>query len=394
MDTLCIPVDPHPTVKALRKKAIQLLGRTFHEARAVLILDRELEIVNSSTASFLELGTRLLCSGWMKRLWTLQEATLASEALGEDRLFFQMGDGPFPYRKYDPDRPASIAYNKLTTELAAEEHDLLNEHGVLLLLGEQLPSLRGMHNMRDHWAPFRMLFTALEHRTTSKAEDTPLCVTSLLGKDVSSILSGSGLEQRMANFYVLMREIPAGFLWVERAKKIATAPFRWAPVSITDCPESTFMGWPNVTCDAAGLHVRYAGFILKELVSNTVHEVLPHRFVLVSADSGKTLGRLQPSSESHASKNPVRLKPGLKLAIMVRRPPPPVLPTPDAAIVVLDLPFGQPAAQDGVSETEIVCTVVGYRLFNFFEGGDSPDPKTQTYIRCDPTPENQMWCIT
>jgi len=99
MDTLCIPV--HPSAKAYRKKAIQLLGKTFNEATAALVLDRELEMEDSTTATFFELGLRILCSGWAKRLWTLQEALLASEAHGSDKLYFQMHDGPFLYQKYD-----------------------------------------------------------------------------------------------------------------------------------------------------------------------------------------------------------------------------------------------------------------------------------------------------
>lgn len=102
MDTLCIPVDA--SARQYRKKAIQLLGKTFHEANAVLVLDHELTIAECLTTSFLELGTRILCSGWMKRLWTLQEATLASESHGVEKIYFQMRDGPFLYQKYGWDR--------------------------------------------------------------------------------------------------------------------------------------------------------------------------------------------------------------------------------------------------------------------------------------------------
>ena len=75
---------------------------------------------------------------------------------------------------------------------------------------------------------------AIEHRTTSKAEDVPLCVTSLLGKDMAPILAADDLEGRMANFYVLVREIPLGILWARATglKKLTAAPFRWAPCSL------------------------------------------------------------------------------------------------------------------------------------------------------------------
>lgn len=375
MDTLCIPV--HPTAKTSRKKAIQLLGRTFHEARAVLVLDRELEMIPSATASFLELGIRMLCSGWMKRLWTLQEATLASEALGEDRIFFQMQDGPFLYQKYDRNRTASTSLDGLTTELQVEERDLLDEHGVMILLGEQIPSVRAMRDMREGWSPFHVIFAAIEHRSTSKVEDIPLCMASLLGKDVSFVLSGDSAEQRMANFYMLMREVPAGILWVEKAKKLSMAPFRWAPISIAECPMMTFMGWHDVICDVAGLHVQYPGFILKEIAAQESYSMLPENFDLL-ADTGEVLGRLS-SGRAASTRNSISLRPDLSLAVITS--PPRLELSPNAAIVELD--------RKGGRDDMLVCTVVGYMFFS------RTDKRSQTtVIRCDPTPMDQMWCIT
>ena len=96
MDTLCIPV--HPLEKKSRKKAIGFLSKTFQEATVVLVLDRELAAVDGATAPFLELAMRILCCGWLKRLWTFQEAVLASWAEGgKARIYFQLRDGPFLY---------------------------------------------------------------------------------------------------------------------------------------------------------------------------------------------------------------------------------------------------------------------------------------------------------
>ncbi|KAI6143762.1 hypothetical protein BKA82DRAFT_3919954, partial [Pisolithus tinctorius] len=230
LDTLCIPVEP--SARAYCKKAIQLLGKTFNEADAVLVLDRELEIVKSAAASFLELGLRILCSGWMKRLWTLQEATLASEAHNVSLLYFQMRDGPFLYQKYDRNRSALRCVDECTTKIQAEEQSLLHDRGIMLELGAQLPSVGMMRNMRQGWSPFKVIHSAIEHRSTSKAEDVPVCIASLLGKDLSTILSGANVEQQMVNFYVLMWEVPLGVMWCEEPEKLSIKPFRWAPLSI------------------------------------------------------------------------------------------------------------------------------------------------------------------
>ncbi|THU80552.1 hypothetical protein K435DRAFT_939514, partial [Dendrothele bispora CBS 962.96] len=261
--TLCVPVDS--SAKAYRKKAIQHLGKTFREAMAVLILDRELEIVESANASFLEIGLRILCSGWVKRLWTLQEATLASEARGTVKLYFQMQDGPFMYQKYERDRKALQSPDGGATEIQAEERELLAEDGVMLELGSQIPSVRTMRDMpREGFSPFRAIYSALEHRSTSKIEDVPVCIVSILGKDLSTILYTSDEEQRVAQFFMLMREVPIGVLWSDLSTKLSIAPFRWALKSIASCPRTTYMDTQNGICDATGLHIRAGGFVFEE----------------------------------------------------------------------------------------------------------------------------------
>ncbi|KAI0663620.1 hypothetical protein C8Q70DRAFT_370135 [Cubamyces menziesii] len=137
MDTLCIPVDPR--MKQYRTKAIQLLEKTFHDAAAVLVLDRELEIVNSTTTPFLELGIRILCSGWAKRLWTLQESTLAGGAQSEDKIYFQMYDGPFLHQKLNQNRRRAVLDEFGRPEHLLEEHAMLFQSNLIWSLGDLSP---------------------------------------------------------------------------------------------------------------------------------------------------------------------------------------------------------------------------------------------------------------
>ena len=381
LDTLCIPVDP--SAKAYRKKAIQLLGKTFNEADAVLVLDRELEIVESATASFLELGLRILCSGWMKRLWTLQEATLASEAHNASLLYFQMGDGHFLYQKYDRSRSAPRRVNERTTEIQAEERTLLHDNGVMLELGAQLPSVGMMRNMRPGWSPFRVIYSAIEHRSTSKAEDVPVCIASLLGKDLSTILSGADVEERMANFYLLMREIPLGVMWCEGPEKLSIKPFRWAPLSITACSQTTVMGWEDCTCDPAGLHVKYGGFVFAEREEGRLgsEATLPHVIDMVSAETGGGLGQL--FDLPRRTRREISLQ--RDLAVIVRHDDRPGM-NPTAAIVVIE---GTIEVDSEMQLTEFLCKIVGYMYLQ-------PPYRAPrgTAVRVHATGVNQMWCIT
>ncbi|KAJ7257577.1 hypothetical protein B0H12DRAFT_1232599 [Mycena haematopus] len=376
MDTLCIPVDPN--AKEYRKKAIHLMGKTFNDANAVLILDRELAIVESTTASFLELGLRILCSGWMKRLWTLQEAALASEARGMDKLYFQMHDGPFLYQKYDRNRRALRRLDAVTTEIQAEERSILLDNGVMLELGAQIPSIHAMRDMRKGWSPFRVIYSAIEHRSTSRAEDVPVCITSLLGKDLSTILSASDVESRMANFYVLMREVPLGIMWCERPDRLTHKPFRWAPTSITACPQTAFMGWEDGICDSAGLHVRYRGFVL-DIEEEGTDAMLPHVFNIATGTSDVVVGKLYRSPGRARWEIPVQQN----MALILRQDDHPGL-NPTAAVVVVE---GIVQNSD-LQVTEFVCRIAGY--MNIL----APDGSHHKVFRGQPTGDDQMWCIT
>ncbi|KAK0496491.1 hypothetical protein EDD18DRAFT_1105605 [Armillaria luteobubalina] len=211
---------------------IQLLRKTFHKATAVLVLDRELEIVQSATVPFLELGLHIHCGGWVKCLWTLQEATLASEAYGTDKLYFQMQDGPFLYEKYDRDRKALNSLDEAATKIEAED--------------EQIPCVQAMHEMREGWSPFQVIHSTTEHPSTSRFKDVLICIASLLGKDITMIVPTSDAEQRMANLYMLMCKVPIGVLWCLKSEKLTKTPFRWAPKSIASCPPyMTFGGWED-----------------------------------------------------------------------------------------------------------------------------------------------------
>ncbi|KAI0643465.1 hypothetical protein C8Q79DRAFT_1012741 [Trametes meyenii] len=246
-------LDGHSVDKSAKefpKKAIQLLGETYYKANAVLVIDKQLESINAATAPFLELGLRILSGGWIKRLWTLQEATLASEVYGEEKIYFQMRDGPMLYRNSG-------------TEVGAKERTLLYDDGVIHLLGDQLPSANAMRDIRPGWHPLAVVYRAIEHRTTSKA-DVPLCVASLLGMDVSTIVRAPDGAHRTRAFFLLLRTVPSGVLWAEDVDKLPMTPCRWAPASITACRETIFLPrWGDidtgvVQCDERGLHVRTA----------------------------------------------------------------------------------------------------------------------------------------
>ena len=71
-DTLCCPVGP-PDAK---NRALAQMRRVYEEASQVLVLDISLSLYESQNMSPEEACARIMLSGWMRRLWTLQEGAL------------------------------------------------------------------------------------------------------------------------------------------------------------------------------------------------------------------------------------------------------------------------------------------------------------------------------
>ena len=80
MDTLVIPVQKNDN--RARKIAIQQIFSVFKKSDLTLVLDAGLEMQHhdqSSDNAFSLAAMCILSSGWMRRLWTLQEAFLSKK---------------------------------------------------------------------------------------------------------------------------------------------------------------------------------------------------------------------------------------------------------------------------------------------------------------------------
>jgi hypothetical protein len=83
IDPICVPGHQGPA----KNKSLSKMKGIYERAVAVLVIDREFEVV---TASFLRLEKTLMMAAslWWTRMSTLQEGIFARH------LFFQLGDGP------------------------------------------------------------------------------------------------------------------------------------------------------------------------------------------------------------------------------------------------------------------------------------------------------------
>ncbi|KAK6507949.1 hypothetical protein TWF481_006368 [Arthrobotrys musiformis] len=198
MDSLCIPNDP-----SVRKKAIGMMARTYTEAAAVLVLDSALLSI-PSTLPREELAVQILLCGWMKRLWTLQEAVLAK------KLFFLCSDGVAIQLSHVLPEPESMPLYPAQNDIAAELFRLMKWRG---------------------WNTYTIgdVARALRWRATSRASDETLAIASLLDKDPAS-LAGLPAAVRMKELLLRLKEVPRNILFLS-ADKMDIDGFRWAPLS-------------------------------------------------------------------------------------------------------------------------------------------------------------------
>ena len=238
IDTLCIPVAPE--YKPFRKLAITRLAATFRNSWRVLVLDADLQRT-SRDCSRTELATRIMCSGWMRRLWTLQEAVLSEEEANATKVDIQFLEG-------------AIEFNNIAGRSVKNRYHA--ESAIAYITG-------AFPQYLTRERTFKFLAAGLRYRSTSRKEDEPICLASILGFDhyaTAAILGETTAEARMQKLYSLIELIPASALF-NRSRKLGHPYFRWAPASLLNSPQDGFLGGP-AECNALGIHVRFAGYIL------------------------------------------------------------------------------------------------------------------------------------
>jgi hypothetical protein len=198
VDSICIP-----KAKLARKKAIGMMARTYQDAEAVLVLDSGLQLISSSESPGMKL-LAVLTSGWMRRLWTLQEGVLAKQ------LYIQFADTHKALIDLIP-QTADMLLQPYQTDLAAELFRLMKRSGY------------GSYTIGD-------VARSLRWRDTSRATDETLAIASLLGIPVSPFLDLSG-EERMLLLFKEVHKFPKNILFL-RGSKLDIPGSRWVPASL------------------------------------------------------------------------------------------------------------------------------------------------------------------
>jgi hypothetical protein len=183
IDTLCCPRNPE--YEWAKKLAIRSMKRTYECADRVLVLDKALTEVSSSS-TLVDISARIFVSEWMQRLWTLQEAVVAR------KLSFQLSDG-------------SLSSEKLLDPVSNMEEGPAFHSGTLFVMSFS-PFLSELREDLDVDMTLALLGVAHTRKTTN-ADDEALCLAAMTKVDPASLLDVRG-EERMAAFLRLLPKAP------------------------------------------------------------------------------------------------------------------------------------------------------------------------------------------
>jgi hypothetical protein len=263
-DTLCCPVEPEAN-----KLALSQMRRTYLEAQIVLVLDASLRLCDSEGLGYEELCSRIVLSGWMRRLWTLQEGHLATTG-GDQRLWFQFKDKAISGRSLL--KSASIGL------LGSS----VSQSGIAVFAIDGMFSLIKKHS-NNSGVDIRSIDLVLQGRSVSVRTDEALIITTLLGLDLSAILDGAE-EYRFHRLWTLIpstaKGIPKNVVF-RVGPRLKESGFRWAPATLLNnsdrninlmlletTRDETGQGLPSPD----GLLVRLPGF---RIVMTPPRECLP-----------------------------------------------------------------------------------------------------------------------
>lgn len=301
IDTICFPLDPPEAYNLAMAK----MRATYHDAEQVLVFDKALQSLDSSLLSDEERLVRIYCSGWMRRLWTLQEANLANT------LQFQLSDCAFniddtlekvldqnhrsvsldsiadlaldfePAKRRLVDQTRPVMSTEELPDFSADIEDMIRRATSRRVLRQPLKSVPYKGTNRIFWmlrvflrprkwigerASITIMAAALQHRSTSVPTDEPLCLGTLLNLDMEKILLVAE-DQRMSQVWTLIGEagdLAKGAFFAE-GPKLKSDSFRWAPATVLDPSNRAVISDSNLykaTLVEEGLHFKSPGFLM------------------------------------------------------------------------------------------------------------------------------------
>lgn len=205
MDTLCIP----PKDTSLRAQCIDAMASIYAGSSRTFVLDKELMAIPTNH-NFDELHTieKIICSVWMSRSWTLQEAILPEDCLFQlDGAVYQPSPDRIDYTT-DEDPICRTLFHDI---LSAEERDQTGAES------------------------FVSIWNNLAGRSTTQVADLYIVLASCLDFKLRQFRKFETFEEKMQRMIFSFKELPFSLFFNAgpRLRSASNHYNRWVPTQIS-----------------------------------------------------------------------------------------------------------------------------------------------------------------
>jgi hypothetical protein len=219
MDTLCVPRGS----SEVYREALNKMRDVYANAERVLVLDAEL-MASRSECSYEEINMRILCSTWIRRLWTIQEAVLAKRLVFQFKEQAQMvTTGSLLWHARQADMKVNY-FNSVGWDCATyfEGYDFSKGFGRMLFI----------------WK------TLLSNRSVTFSVDEPICGAILMNFDLKELTKGEpkGTDvqddiqhYRMRKFWDMHGDHVSHAVLFVAGPRLVEKGYTWAPASFIMC---------------------------------------------------------------------------------------------------------------------------------------------------------------
>lgn len=213
IDTICVPLQ-----RPYRSMALNQIRGAFERAKAVLVLDAELQTLSSKN-SFTEICIQIYCSRWMRRLWTLEEAIVAPT----ERLYLQLSDAVMSLDSPEMD-PSSMIPAARYPNQSVWPGSVIHYSALM-----EMSAMRQKYRENSKDNKIIDLFSLVQRRYTTKNSDVPIVIASTLGLNVSK-LSDKPSHDRMEALFSLLEYWPSCLIFSMGPH--LRYPYGWAPQNL------------------------------------------------------------------------------------------------------------------------------------------------------------------
>ncbi|KAL8703185.1 MAG: hypothetical protein Q9201_003634 [Fulgogasparrea decipioides] len=257
VDTLCVPVGA--SYRAAYMQAIYRMAQIYVSAQCVLVVDPELQTMDHRTMADEQIFAHILCSSWMSRSWTFQEACMSriwyvlfnDGYCAVDKLWHkycgQLGALEAPSRLGHGSSGTSVRIRSHTSTpltyvayLIEDVSRWFSEMPVMLKIRVRDP--RELMSKTEDWKNFTLAWNGLRDRSTTKLEDLDGIAAVVSDLSATDILQHPRTE-RMKALLRSQSTLPLPLLY-QSTPKIPDEEGKesWAPAAIR---EAIYQGSSN-----------------------------------------------------------------------------------------------------------------------------------------------------